>query len=127
VTRRFDVRAELMIDDVTRVRVQGEVDPATSEILFEVLISALSVDGIRHVLVDLAGVTLLDASGIGVLLAAQHRAHTAGKELSVLGAAGIPLQVLEVTGVHKRLHNESFDEDPDSWRARNWQGLPRGR
>ena len=78
-------------------------------------------------MVDLTGVTLLDASGIGVLLATQHRAHAAGKKLSVSGAAGIALQVLEVTGMHKRLHGESIDEDPHSWRAGNWQGLRHGR
>jgi anti-anti-sigma factor len=124
---RFDVRPESMIDGVIRLTVCGEVDPATSETLFEVLICALSVDGSRHMVVDLANVTVLDASGVGVLLAAQHRAHTAGKELSVCAATGIPLQVLEVTGVLKRLQGTSIDDGPASWSVRNRQDLRHGR
>jgi stage II sporulation protein AA (anti-sigma F factor antagonist) len=114
LTPRFDVRAESMIDDVTRVTVWGEVDPATSEMLFEILVCALSVDGVGHIAVDLTNVTLLDASGIGVLLAAQNRADTAGKMLSICAATGFPLQVLEITGVLERLHGKSPGEARES-------------
>jgi anti-anti-sigma factor len=122
LTPRFDVQVESMIDHVTRVTVCGEVDPDTSETLFETLISELSIDGIRHITVNLANVTFLDASGIGALLAAQNRAHAAGSELSVCAAAGMPLQILEITGVLGRLHGKSTGEDPDSFRAQNGRG-----
>lgn len=90
-----------MIGDVSHVTVSvwGEVDADTSEILFQILVSMLSVDAVRSVSVDLANVSFLAASGVGVLLAAQNRAGAAGKVLGACGATGMPLQVLEVTGV----------------------------
>jgi anti-anti-sigma factor len=127
LTPRFDVRIESTIDGVSPVTVWGEVDPATSEMLFEFLVWALSVDGVRHIAVDLANVTFLDASGIGVLLAAQNRADTAGKVLSVCAATGLPLQVLQITGVLERLHGKSIGEGHDSRSAQSRRWLRHGR
>jgi len=110
---RFDVRIELTVTSLTRVTVRGEVDLETSGMLFEVLICALSVSSIDHVEVDMTNVTLLDASGVGVLLAAQNRAQTAGKRLDVCAVTALPLQVLEITGVLGQLHAKSAGTSPD--------------
>jgi anti-sigma B factor antagonist len=83
------------------VSVFGEVDVATSDVLFETLVDALADARTDRVEVDLSALTLLDASGVGVLLAAQNRARTNGKHLEVSGASGVPLRVLEITGVLK--------------------------
>jgi len=122
LTPYFAVRVEPTVDQVSQVTVWGEVDPATSNVLFEVLVRALSAGCNGHVRVDLEKVTLLDASGIGVLLAAQNRAHSAGKVLSICAATGMPLRVLEVTGVLGRLHGKSAGEgldDQDQRRLRH--------
>jgi anti-anti-sigma factor len=118
LTPKFDVHVEPTVDNVTRVAVRGEIDTATSDVLFEALIGALSVDRSKHVKVDLADVTALDASGIGVLLAAQNRAHMAGKVLSVCAATGLPIRVLEVTGLLGRLHGKSDGQRGRSPRSR---------
>jgi anti-sigma B factor antagonist len=114
LTAHFDVRVEPTVENVTRVTVWGEVDAATSEALFEALVSALSLDRTGHLAVDLANVTLLDASGIGVLLAAQNRAGMAGMTFSVHAAAGLPLEVLEITGLLGQLHGKSVGSSYDS-------------
>lgn len=95
----FDVRVESPLDDVIRIPVAGELDPATSDVLFHVLVTILATGGAERVDVDLTEVTLLDASGVGVLLAARNRAIARGRTLRVYGAAGLPLRVLEITGV----------------------------
>jgi anti-sigma B factor antagonist len=112
LTSYFAVRVEPAEGAVSQVTVSGEVDPATSDVLFDVLVRALSAARTTHVEVDLAEVTLLDASGIGVLLAARNRAHTAGKTLSVCAATGMPLRVLEVTGLLGSLHGKTAGEAP---------------
>lgn len=114
MTAHFDVQVGPTVENVTRVTVCGEVDAATSEALFEALVSALSPGRTGHLAVDLAKVTLLDASGIGVLLAAQNRAGVAGMTFSVHAAAGLPLQVLEVTGLLGRLNGKSVGPGCDS-------------
>src|SRR3954453_18089145 len=116
-----------MIEDVSQVTVWGEVDPATSEMLFEFLVCTLSVVGVRHIAVDLANVTVLDASGIGGLVAVQNPAGAAGKMLSVCAATGVPLQVLEITGVLGRLHGKSTGEGRDPRRAQSRRRLRHGR
>lgn len=117
----FEIRVEPTISNVTRMTVSGEIDPETSELLFEKIIAVLSGRDTRHVEVDLTEVTLLDASGVGVLLAAQHRADAAGKMLSLCAVTGLPLQVLEITGVLGRLHGKAAAV------GRDWPGERRAR
>jgi anti-anti-sigma factor len=95
----FDVRIESPVGQVVRVPVVGVVDLESSDVFFQVLSSAVLVNWILRVEVDLTGVTLLDASGIGVLLAVRNQAHARGMALRAYGASGLPLRVLEITGV----------------------------
>ena len=99
----FDVRPTVA-RPVVRVSVVGEVDIATSDRLFETLARLLSAREITRVEVDLSAVTLLGAAGVSVLLNAHGMARRTGKDLRVEGASGLPLKVLEITGVLKTLH-----------------------
>jgi anti-anti-sigma factor len=127
LTPRFEIRVEPTVNRRTRMIVAGDIDPETSEMLFDELVDVLSAGDTRHVEVDLADVTLLDASGIGVLLAAQHRADTAGKALSICSATGLPLQVLEITGALGRLHGKPADAGRDRHSDWNPWWLPHDR
>jgi anti-anti-sigma factor len=95
----FDTRVVTVPPATTRVAVVGDVDLATGDQLFEALAGALAWRGIRRLEVDLDGVRLLDAHGVGVLLAARNRALEQATDFQVSGANGLALQVLEVTGV----------------------------
>ena len=89
------------------VRVDGVLDFATAPLLRAVL-SELLDDG-RPVVVDLAGVTLLDAASVGVLVAARQRADRRQVGLCLHGARGRALRVLEITGVAKLLDPHPAD------------------
>ena len=95
----FAIRLDRPVGDTVRVVVTGQADLASSDVLFAALAEAVAIDGVRHVDVDLTGVDLLDAAAVGVLLAVRHRAQRRRTTLRVTGAAGLPLQVLEITGV----------------------------
>lgn len=56
-----------------------------------------------RVVIDLAGVRLVDASSINVLLAVHERLHRRGASLVVTGARDLVLQALEITGAAKTL------------------------
>ncbi|MCU1586863.1 MAG: anti-sigma-factor antagonist [Frankiales bacterium] len=75
----------------------GELDLAAADELREALEEACN--GSRLVLVDLAGVTFLDSTTIGVLVGASKRCTEAGKEFQVINAWGICLKVLRLTGL----------------------------
>jgi anti-anti-sigma factor len=84
---------------VVRVFVGGEIDMSVSDALFDALAGAWTPDRTTEVQVDLSGVRLLDASGIGVLLAVRDRAMSCGIAFRAFGAAGLPRRVLEICGV----------------------------
>jgi anti-sigma B factor antagonist len=95
----FEVKIRPMADETIRVTVAGEVDVAVSDALFEALVDVLCLDGFRHLVVELDGVCLLDAAGVGVLLAARNRAQAAGRTFRVSGMTELVLEVMEITGV----------------------------
>jgi len=70
-------------DDVV-VALSGEVDLATIPVLHDALSKALTHHPGHALVVDLDGVTLLDDSGLGVLLGAAGSARQAGTDLVVV-------------------------------------------
>jgi anti-sigma B factor antagonist len=82
----------------------GELDLLTADELRAALQKAC--EGSRLVLVDLAGVTFIDSTTIGVLVGASKRCADAGKEFQVINAWGISLKVLRLTGLTQLMGEE---------------------
>lgn len=89
-------------DEVT-VTVRGVVDLASAKELEDSLAAAAADDGAAVVVVDLAGVTLLDSMGIAALLKGRRWADECGRAYRLTGASGIVRQVLDITGVWTHL------------------------
>jgi RNA polymerase sigma-B factor len=85
-----------------RFVVHGELDLASAPQLRAVLERELSGSG-RSVVVDVSRVRFLDCTAVGMLLEVRRRADQVGCTLRVAGASGLPLEVLEIAGVAKRL------------------------
>lgn len=87
------------LDDVVVLHASGEIDISTAPVLREHLDAVTSETA--RVIVDLGGVTFLDSTGLGVLIAARKRREAelgdGGVDL-VVNAPQI-LKVLEVTGL----------------------------
>ena len=86
-------------DGVMTVRVQGEVDRDTSERLRTSLRHAISSLGANRLVVDLAGVPLVDAAGVAVLLDAASAAAVADAKLTLTGAQPYVARILGVSGL----------------------------
>ena len=86
-------------DGVVTVRVQGEVDRDTSERLRTSLRHAISSLGANRLVVDLAGVPLVDAAGVAVLLDAASAAAVADAKLTLTGAQPYVARILGVSGL----------------------------
>lgn len=95
------------------VSVAGEIDILSAPRLRTALDEALS-DGARVVKVDFSRVEFCDCYGLGVLLAARHRAREQGAALSVVGVTS-PLvrRLLRGTGTAAALQ-----EPPARWAVR---------
>ncbi|UQU62964.1 STAS domain-containing protein [Couchioplanes caeruleus] len=87
------------------VTLTGECDLEGRDELTAVLLSA--VGSAPVVVVDLAGVTFIDSSGIHGLVTAHRAALDAGRRLHVVHAAGTVATVLEITGVAGLLGDSS--------------------
>jgi anti-sigma B factor antagonist len=80
------------------VRVVGELDAATAELLDDALWLA-SVMPADLVIVDVSRLTFMDAAGLRVMVAAHQRLVAGGRgALVIRGASGIVRRVFELTG-----------------------------
>ena len=77
------------------VVLHGEMDIATCPAIRRFLMAAIS-GGDVHLAVDVSGVAFIDASGIGVLVAAANRARQAGGGLSLLAPSPQVRRLLDV-------------------------------
>jgi anti-sigma B factor antagonist len=77
------------------VVLDGEIDIATAPAIRRFLMAAIN-GGDVHLAVDMSGVTFIDASGIGVLVAAANRAREAGGSLTLLAPSPQVRRLLDV-------------------------------
>jgi anti-sigma B factor antagonist len=95
------------------VKVVGEVDIETSPALDERLRSVLD-QGHSSLVIDLAGVTFLDSTGLSVLIGGLRRCQDGRGELRLLSPRANVRKVLEVTGLIGTFHVEpGGDQQPD--------------
>ena len=88
------------------VTVSGEVDCLTAPGLQEALLDVLDrPHPSGGVVVDLRGVTFLDAAGLTVLVVGHHRAEQTGRVLRIrCGTARAVVRPLQLTGLWRTLH-----------------------
>src|SRR3954449_239617 len=89
--------------DIIRMSLAGEFDLAAVPTVHAHAAGLLERDAVAGVLVDLAGVTFLDSSGIGELVRCRDLAGRAGKRLRVVGAQGQVAAVLDLSGMAAHL------------------------
>lgn len=81
----------------------GEIDLASSPDLRRELQGLLD-DGARRIVLDLADVTFIDSSGLGVLVGVLKRINDDGVEdgaFEIRGLGGPVRKVFEITGLHE--------------------------
>ena len=91
----------IQIPPVVTVAISGEIDIATCRAMREALATGPSP---AHLEVNMSAVTFIDASGIGVLLAARRLAVDAGGSLTVRAPSWAVRRVTGVLGLDQALH-----------------------
>src|SRR3954467_13110436 len=89
--------------DEDLVRIAGAVDFASVPYLRQVVFRLYDA-GRRHITIDLSEVQLVDPATLRLLLFLQKQAEQHAGSLRTVGARGVVLTTLEVTGVAKQLH-----------------------
>jgi anti-sigma B factor antagonist len=86
-------------DGATIVAVAGEIDLATAP---ELRTALLAAEG--DVTVDLAGVSFMDSSGLGALVAAQKHTVGSGHRFVVRNETELVERTMKLTGVYEFFH-----------------------
>ena len=100
---------EAALGDTWQIGVAGEVDIAATEEFLGLALAAL--DRCGHLRLDLAGVTFMDSSGLGILLQVRRHAIDTGKLLTLRSLGPGTHRLLEVVGL-KQLFEVEADPVP---------------
>ena len=92
--------SEATRDGASVVSVSGEVDVATAPAVRDCLDQVIDRDR-GPVIVDLAGVTFIDSTGLGVLIGARQRCAEDDRDLRVVVGEPRILKVFEITGLNE--------------------------
>lgn len=97
----FEVVAEGAQDGSRLLRLRGELDLATVDKLRDAVKESL--DGSRHLVLDLSGLAFIDSSGLRELYRATTASGRDGWRLELVGAQGDVLQTIRMSGMDRVL------------------------
>jgi anti-sigma B factor antagonist len=91
------------VDGHVCLRLTGEIDMQVESTVASWFRETVTRHPGKDLIVDLAGVSFLDSSGIRQLMDAHRELTDQGAKMIVTGARGVVLTVLKVTGVYEAL------------------------
>lgn len=94
----FDIKVLEQHGNVTVVVPAGEIDIYTAPLLRDTLSESIDA-GARHLLVDLAEVSFIDSSGLGVLVVALRRLHACGGSIDLACHGENVIRAFRLTGL----------------------------
>jgi len=95
--------------EVVIVEVRGELTLGEGTLALRSNIRMLVDGGFTRILLNMAGVTYIDSSGIGELVAAYTSVTTAGGEIKLLNLAKRPHDLLKITKLYTVF--ETFEDE----------------
>lgn len=98
------------VGDVTILELTGEILLDDGDLAFRQCIHDLLARGRRRILVDLAGVTYIDSSGVGMMAAKLKTVREAGGDLRLLHLTSRGQRLLSLLKL--RTAFETFDDEP---------------
>ena len=84
----------------------GEIDLASAHLLVDSIDEAID-DGVKTIVLDFAGVTFVNSTGLGAMVAATKRLRADGGDLVLRQFRGIPASALATTGLDRFFTIES--------------------
>jgi anti-anti-sigma factor len=85
-------------DDRTLVTLSGELDASTATLLYDQL-SDLEIEDVDHVVLDLAQVSFMDSTGLGVIVTEHKRLRHSGGSLTIFAPPSSVRRLFEITGL----------------------------
>ncbi|CEG27720.1 anti-sigma F factor antagonist [Bacillus sp. B-jedd] len=96
--------------EVLCIRLSGELDHHTAERLRTKATEAIEKQGIRHIVLNLEGLSFMDSSGLGVILGRYKQLKQLHGELVVCAVTPSVERLLEMSGLFKIIRLEPNEE-----------------
>lgn len=101
----FDVKKDVLI-----VRLAGELDHHEADILRDEWQEKMYNSGIKHVIVNLADISFMDSSGLGVILGRYKEVLQLGGEMIVCHITPAIKRLFDMSGLFKIVRLEENEE-----------------
>jgi stage II sporulation protein AA (anti-sigma F factor antagonist) len=97
--------------DVLIIRLTGELDHHTAEQLRSQAEKKINESPIKHVLLNLEGLSFMDSSGLGVILGRYKQISQLGGQMIVCAISPAIYRLFELSGMFKILKLADSEED----------------
>lgn len=95
-----------VVGGATQLRLSGEIDLSSAHLMVDCIDDAVEA-GATTVILDFAGVTFVNSTGLGAMVAATKRLRAEGGDLILRQFRGIPASALATTGLDRFFTIES--------------------
>jgi anti-sigma B factor antagonist len=95
------IQRNLIPPDITVLEMNGRIIMGNNSREVELKVAEALHDHAKKVIFDLSGVTVLDSTGVGILVVCQGKITKEGGALRIAGATGLVQDVLKMTSVDK--------------------------
>ena len=87
--------------DITLLEMHGRIILGKNSRDVELKLAEILAEQSKKIIFDLTGITILDSTGIGILVVSQGKINKAGARLRIAGATGFVEDTLKITSVDK--------------------------
>jgi anti-sigma B factor antagonist len=90
--------------DITVLEMAGRIIMGNNSRDVELKLAQVLNEHVKKIIVDLHGITMLDSTGVGILVLSQAKIKKEGGEMRIAGPKGIVEEILKMTSVDKLVH-----------------------
>jgi len=91
--------------DIALLQLTGRIVMGSDSMRVEWSVADLLKENHKKVILDLAGVTVLDSTGVGILVMCYAKMKKAGGNLRIAGVNGLVEETLKITSVDKLIES----------------------
>ncbi len=99
--QQLRIRQEIK-DDILVMSLWGQLDAITSEV-FTVALAKADVDSMKFIVLDMGDITLVDSSGIGVIVELLKKTRTRGGDTVIAEVGFQPMEVFKILNLNKHI------------------------
>lgn len=87
------------------IKVIGEIDHHTSEMIREKIDKEFSRSNAKNIIFDFSGINFMDSSGIGVIMGRYRNTEQIGGKVAIVGANQSLNRIFNISGLHKIINS----------------------